>query len=173
MNSHLKISDEIIIKLLSLDKMFIDSGNKAFEASKNIMNMYNNLEYNKNGYFDDYEIEVKLTPLILVPDSNNTDYMEPEDSSIECIINGVLESYEELDFIFYPRQELKNKKSPKWNLKEKAIYEPLQGKEVTYFFNCLFDDGYFLSIQDMIRINNIWTDIKVVYQHYPYNLAMN
>ena len=104
---------------------------------------------------DDYEIDLKIHFILRKDDKN---YKEDDD-------NFVTEINEYLKGIS------KKSDSYPWSLEdnhnEYRAWEnhPMQNKYHCWWFHCLYDHNH-LEWEDMLKIGEIWSDLKVYYQYF-------
>ena len=109
----------------------------------------------KEDILDDYEIDLKIHFILRKDDEN---YKEDDD-------NFVTEIKEYLKGIS------KKSDSYPWSLEdnhnEYRAWENhhMQNKYHCWLFHCLYDHNH-LSWEDMLRIGNFWSDLKVTYQYF-------
>lgn len=108
----------------------------------------------KNDVLDDYEIEIEVRFLLKVGDK---EYSFDDDNILATLID-------------YPKGSSTGEKDHWWgdtNHNDFAHWEdhPMQGEHHCWWFHSLYDHVH-LDFEDMLRIGEIWTDIKVHHQYY-------
>ena len=104
---------------------------------------------------DDYEIDLKIHFILRKDDKN---YKEDDD-------NFVTEINE------YLKDISKKSDSYPWSLEdnhnEYRAWEnhPMQNKYHCWWFHCLYDHNH-LEWEDMLKIGEFWSDLKVYYQYF-------
>jgi hypothetical protein len=109
----------------------------------------------KTDVLDDYEIELELRFILKEDDKS----FKKDDDNFIAVINEYLKGI--------------SKKSDNypWNLEDNhndfRAWEnhPMQNKYHCWWFHCLYDHNH-LSWEDMLRIGNFWSDLKVTYQYF-------
>lgn len=109
----------------------------------------------KTDILDDYEIELELRFILKEDDKEFKD----DDDNFITIINEYLKGI--------------SKKSDNypWNLEDNHNdfrawkNHPMQNEYHCWWFHCLYDHNH-LSWEDMLRIGEFWSDLKVNYQYF-------
>ena len=108
----------------------------------------------KEDILDDYEIEFELCFILKEDDKE----FKADDDNFVTVINEYLKGI--------------SKKSDNypWNLEDNHNdfrawkNHPMQNEYHCWWFHCLYDHNH-LSWEDMLRIGEFWSDLKVTYQY--------
>ena len=168
MNENFEWTPENIDKLLALNNKLTTCFEKLVKEATPIFKALQKRLDEKDAFLHDFEIEAKIKPFILVPDEDGT-LCEP-DSGIELILMENL-----------PEHILNI------NLKSDIIEDRLTdnihfSKKLNWnnsrLFGGNFDDHYicyaihelcdhtFWSFSDILKINHLWSEVKVLFQNF-------
>jgi hypothetical protein len=109
----------------------------------------------KEDILDDYEIELELRFILKEEDKE----FKEEDDNFITVINEYLKGISKKSDI-YP-----------WNLEDNhnnfraGSNHPMRDEYHCLWFHCLYDHNH-LSWEDMLRIGEFWSDLKVTYQYF-------
>lgn len=106
----------------------------------------------ENDLLDDYEIEFELKFILKEDDK---EFKEDNDNFIATITE-------------YLKEISKNKHNFLWSLDENhsdlSKTHPMSDFSHSWWFHCLYDHCH-ISWEDMLRIGDFWSDVKVTYQY--------
>lgn len=139
----LKVLNERLLKLQ--EKIII-------EAIKIDLNLSNRVK-NKEDVLDDYEIELELRFILK---ENDNEFKEEDDNFITVIreyLKGVSKKLDNYPF------------GKHFNHNDLDKSHPMSDFSHSWWFHCLYDHNN-LSWEDMLRIEDFWSDIKVYYQYF-------
>ena len=104
---------------------------------------------------DDYEIDLKIHFILRKDDEN---YKEDDDNFVTEINEYLKGISKKLDS--YP-WSLEDNHNEYWAWENHSM----QNKYHCWWFHCLYDHNH-LEWKDMLKIGEIWTDLKVYYQYF-------
>ena len=108
---------------------------------------------NKTDLLDDYEIEFELTFIL----KNSDEKFNSNDDNFLTSISEYLKGISE------------NKNDFLWSLEENHndLHQshPMSDFSHSWWFHCLYDHNH-LSWEDMLRIGDFWSDLKISYQYF-------
>lgn len=109
----------------------------------------------KTDILNDYEIEIELRFILKKDDEN---YRE-EDDNFVTVINEYLKGISKKLDTYPCNFEDNHNEYRAWS------NHPMQNKYHGWWFHCLYDHNH-LSWEDMLRIGEFWSDLKVYYQYF-------
>ncbi len=143
------------IQLLKLNLRLEELQSKIIKEALNLDMELSKRVNDKTDVLDDYEIELELRFILKKDDKE----FKEEDDNFVTKINEYLKDI--------------SKKSDNypWNLEDNHNYfrawenHPMQNEYHCWWFHCLYDHNH-LSWEDMLRIGDFWSDLKVTYQYF-------
>jgi hypothetical protein len=172
LNNEFVFTQGNIEKILRLNQRFMECFEKLKKESAAIVEELEAKINNNDPFLQDYEIEAKVTPFILAQDEDSGECVEPH-SGIYELLRDVLP-----DFIlqfdprcllkqhqFYQENEIHCDKSTNWNNLVGAKNGELADHYISYALHELYDHTLY-SISDILKINELWVEIKVTYQNF-------
>jgi hypothetical protein len=156
-------------KLLRLDQKYIACWEKLREEARSLIP---DLEKRRNEDDNfDFEIEAKIKSYISVPNENGEmthvencieeivfDALNDDNSSHYFVLNATLSSEFCLNDILYLDKEMNGGTDPWFN----GLFD---NEYISHSIHDLYSHNPFMSFQDILKINNLWAELKVVYQH--------
>ena len=166
MNKNFEWTPENIDKLLALNQKFMSCFENMIEEAKPIVKALQKRRDEKDAFLHDFEIEINIKPFILVPNEDGK-LCEPA-SGIEQILIDSLPRYiinlNPKDYIIKDNlnKNIHFSKDLSWNI------ESLKGISddhyICYAIHELCDHTCW-SIPDVLRINHLWSEVRVRYQN--------
>lgn len=163
LNKQFVFTEENKQRLLSLNERLMKTLEVAREEVKKAQGELEEWMSPKDENLHDYEIDARVTPYILVPDEDG-ELGEPDDGILE-LLNYVLNdnlisfSFRGMDESIYFDTELN------W-----AGYEHIGEGHLTDHYICYAMSNIFnhspYSLEDILRINSLWTDILIEKQTF-------
>jgi hypothetical protein len=151
---------------LHLNDRIESSLKKAVAEAKNLVPPLDKRIKEKDPFLDDYEIRIKLIPLIIVEDQTTKERYEVE--------NGIYRLLCDTSPNFsYRLEEL--------TVKDNLMFEEnwydlcgmprdkLIGHHICYFMHEIWEHTHW-SIPDILHINEVWTEVCLRYQHFEENI---
>ncbi|MCL2074389.1 MAG: hypothetical protein FWH18_10730 [Marinilabiliaceae bacterium] len=166
MNKNFEWTPENIDKLLALNQKFISCFEKLIEEATPVVKALQKSINDKDSFLHDFEIEANIKPSILVSDEDG-EMCEPDDGIEQILMANLPEHI--LNF------------NPKHYIIEDNINNNIHfNKELSWnieWLDKISDDHYICyaihelchhtcwSIPDILKINNLWSQLRVVYQN--------
>jgi hypothetical protein len=166
LNDNFEWTPENREKLLLLNQKLINCFEKIKEDCKDIFIAHKKHIDEKKDSLDDFYIEAKVTPHIVVPDENGVLYetengidmilLDSINESVVCNLN--IGNEEDLDEILYLN------KAQNWNIEAK-FEEKFNDYFISQAIHDLYDHTH-LSFSDILKINHLCVELNVARQHY-------
>jgi hypothetical protein len=173
LNKDFIFTPEHIEKFLWVDREIKMCVQKLQQQGEKVLKELEKLIHQKDAFFMDYEIEAFITPVILELDNETAPYdYRTEDKIIELIDWIETNCVQPSILNFRPNAELLYKNSCwfgdlNWNTSSLIGVEDciFANHHIGYGMHVLCDHSHW-SFPDIMRINNIWCDLRVLYQRY-------
>jgi hypothetical protein len=164
-NKTFEWTPENMEKLLQLNQKLINCFEKLKKEAKPVVEALQKRVDEKDDFLHDFEIEARVRVFILVPDEDG-ELDEPEngiervlhDSMPEFVLSVGVNSIELLNDIIYLEKDVN------WN-----IFAPFKEKFSEHFISYAIHDLYdhtYLSLPDILRINQLWTELEITLQNF-------
>jgi hypothetical protein len=165
MNENFVFTPEVIEKLLWIDKEIKHCVNQLHKKGKQVVRNLERMINKKDAFFNDYEMDLLIYPTIIEWSDNCEEECETEDKIFEV-----------MDYAHYDRapisihfrcldsDETYFEEVECWNMPFARNTE-FANYKVGFITHKLFDHTDW-SLPDIIRINEIWCDLRVEYQHF-------
>lgn len=140
-------------KLQQLNNKLIDMQEKLLKEMIQIDDMLVKRVNQKNDILCDYEIEIEISFYL---NEDHPLYKKDEDNIITTItecIKGISQKDDTYPYVL----TINHNEFCNWN-------HPMKDEYHCWWYHCLYDHNN-LSWEDMKKIGNIWSDIKVQYQY--------
>ncbi|MDR0865007.1 MAG: hypothetical protein LBO74_08755 [Candidatus Symbiothrix sp.] len=165
---HQKLNDEFVFtpenieKILRINQKLMEGMEKLRKEEEAIICNFEERMKNNDSFLNDYEIEAQIMPFIMEQDENGQNMGEP-DKGIYCLLHTLFPDDCCLHF------------DPRW---DDTYFDKKQncnrimaknGELDDYFISlalCDFHDYTQWSWQDIIKINELWCEVKVTHQHF-------
>ena len=165
-NDAFEWSPENMEKFLSLNQQLISCFEKIKKEAEAIIQTLQKRIDGEDDFLNGFYIDACVTPYIYVPDEVGT-FWEAE-NGMEMILSEALNEFElprldwiskveDLNDIIYLNRNCNCNKEPHFKGK-------FEGHFISHAMHDLYDHSCW-SFSDIIRINKLWTEIKVIHQH--------
>jgi hypothetical protein len=160
---------ENIEKFLSLNKQIMDCQEKLREEGIKLVQELEKRIAGDDNFLHDYEIEAVIKPMILVQDEDG-EWEEPDGiyELLQSDINPVEIRFDprycDSKWIHFGKTEIHFSTGSSWN--HWFAFDGKSGEHyICYGMHKLYDDSLY-SYSDILKINDLWADIKMELQHY-------
>jgi hypothetical protein len=167
-------------QLLELNKKVMDGFSMAYEEAKTQFHILKERINNNDSFIKGFNIDINLKPFILVPSEDEEyEYLLAErGKGIYYILYNMLPERLWTDSVYY-EQDLDDSVSKRYE--DDEVNYNIHG----YFANGVFDDSFIcyamnelvresrhiFSWYDILKINEIWAEVKVTHQHFIENIG--
>ena len=165
-------------QLLELNEKVMNGFSMAYEEAKTQFNILKERTKCNDSYLKGFNIDIKLTPFILEPNEDEY-YLEERGKGIYYLLYNMLPDTLWADTLVYDEHNLDNSRSGR---------KELDGENFNineYLREGAFDDSFIcwsmyelfsnckniLSWYDILKINEIWVEVKVTHQHFIENIG--
>jgi len=176
MNVNFSWNDNYKKQLLELNNKLLNGFSIAYKEAKAHFQVLKERIISNEPYLNGFNIEIKLKPFILVPNEDEY-FLEERRKGIYYILYNLLPeslwsstvAYEqELDKFFSEKYENNGENFNTSEYLEKGIFDD---SFICWAMNELFIFNEILSWYDILKINEIWTEVHVNYQHFLDNIG--
>ena len=164
LNRDFVFTPEYIEKFLWIDREIKKCVNKLQKRGERLNKHLERQIKKKNSFFNDYEIEALIDPKILVWKEEYQSLSELDDD------DGILNVIDEFHYNNHFKLEF-NLRHPhscyfhdNWNTMVGAG-DTFANYHIGYGMHKLYDHSFW-SLSDIVKINEIWCDLRVEYQHF-------
>jgi hypothetical protein len=166
LNREFQWTPENIEKLLELDSKLIACFKKMKTEAVSIFEMQQRRIDNKDAFLHDFNLDMKVTPFILVPDAEEGKLVEPEDGIYQVLMENLPDVLLSATmFSIDSFSGLYLDKSLNWNECDGLSHGELSEYYISYAIHDLYDHTM-LSIPDILKINQLWAEVTVCHQHF-------
>ncbi|MDR1895530.1 MAG: hypothetical protein LBR10_01915 [Prevotellaceae bacterium] len=156
-----------IEKLLRLNQKLIGCFEKLRDEAKSIVKTFQKRIKEKDEFLHDFDIEARITPYIYVPDENGN--LNEAELGMERILTDSLNEYTVLYHWYDVEGEnigdmLYLDKEQNWN-DDPQFEGKFDGHFISQSIHDLYDHTCW-SFLDILKINHLWADLRVVHQHF-------
>jgi len=167
LNEEFVFTPEHIEKILWIDQEIKKCVHTLQKEGEKMVKELDLLTKKKNSFFNDYEILAVIDPKILIWKEESQSLCEPdeEDGIIDVIDNYHHETNFRLEFNPHHAEHSCYFSDFNWNILIGAKNNEFANYHIGYGIHELYDHSLW-SLQEIVKINAIWCDLKVEYQHY-------
>ena len=164
-------TDEARESILELNQKIFDCEKLLYKEYQAIKQELDKRIDAKDNFLTDYNIDMRICPMILIPD-NDGELVDPWEKS-ESLVRGIyslLNDYIDKDSEMIPRMnydfvnDKEDDEISNWNNTLGSASEHFKDDLIHYAFHCLYDHAH-LAWEDILQIKYLWTEVKVDYQH--------
>jgi hypothetical protein len=169
LNREFKWTDEKINRFLKINEQIMDAFNKADKEGKALLEILENRLKNNDPFLHDYLIKVKLRLFILEPDEETGELVE-RGEGIYWILYSTLPEKSILRYYIDTNDsfvKLYFDKKLNWNTE--YFGDEFSKYYIGYGIHEILDHGTF-AWEDILKINEIWAEVNVIYQHLIKNI---
>jgi len=176
MNANFSWTENYKGQLLKLNEKIMNGFSIAYKEAKAQFHVLKERIKSNESYLNGFNIKIKLTPFILEPNEDEY-FLEERGKGIYYILYNLLPEslwsstvgYEqELDNFFSEKYENNGENFNTSEYLEKGIFDD---SFICWAMNELFIFNEILSWYDILKINEIWTEVHVNYQHFLENIG--
>ncbi|MDR1196656.1 MAG: hypothetical protein LBL00_09320 [Endomicrobium sp.] len=182
LNAKFKYTKQNIEKLLWVNKKLMECFEKSAGEAEKIRKQFKRRKKKKDLFLDDIETEIKITPFLLKYDKKGK-YWQEYDSGIYAVLQFVIDDEislrQKYSSLKKYRESLHGSKEDSWNVEglgsrsgKRLDCDPKNIKDnvfandyICYAMHELYDHSLW-SLQDIIKIEEFWAEVKVRYQHF-------
>ena len=162
LNAAFEWTPENTEKILALDKRMIECFEKLRAEAIPLLDEFQKRIKNKDAFLQDFELNAKVTPFILIPDENGE--LEEPDAGIERVLMDWIPEHA----LSFSRRTINDTlyldREQNWH--DDPVFEgKFEGRHISQAMHELYDHTY-LSFPDILRINYLWAELIVRRQHF-------
>ena len=160
-------------QFLELNETLMNGFSMAYDEAKAQFQILKERINRKDSYLNGFNIDIKLSPLILEP--NEDDYiLEERGNGICYLLYNILPDTLWADSVYYENDNLNDLNMKKYENDDENynINEYLGNKQFADSFICwgMYDllscSSKVLSWYDILKINEIWVEVNITHQHF-------